>query len=192
MKRQLLAFLTLPLAGLAVGALVGLPQLVHMFDEHQRAEVSVEQIAAGTIPSRNVSVSALLRGADGVREDMTPGEDSQASPTRDFYLPIITPGSDPAAPYVVIVKTHGLEIFEAFEHPETPVMLEGRVRNVAWEGVGREVRTLLASAHPIADQLVLLEMTPGSDAPAGYGFPLLGLIIGLFAAAQVGKKPDGE
>ena len=179
------AFLALPLLFALAGVLVALPQVVHTLDTGH-ADVTVQAIAEGPLPSRNVSVTALTFADRGLRQTLT-RDKSQVGPQVSFFMPIADRGFE-AAPTRVVAQTFSNEVFDAAERPDEPIRFEGVVRDVLWEGLSGDVKRDLGALHPVARGAKLLEVRgPGtaSDRLWAVGAPLLGLIIGLFAAANV-------
>lgn len=193
MNEKLRAFLLLPPSFALAGALVAAPHLVHALDKGSTV-ATVAEIAQGKLSSRNVSVTALVLADRGLRQVITK-EKSQTSPQVSFFMPIADPGGE-QGPTLVVVQTFRNEVFDAAEHPEIPIRLEGTVRDVLWEGLDGDVKKDLATQHALSPDVKLLEIHGTGnvdDRLWAYGAPLAGLILGLFAASSASqKKPVAE
>ena len=189
MNEKLRAFLLLPPSFALIGALVAAPHVVHVFDERTATVATVAQIAQGKLTSRNVSVTALVLAHRGLRQVITT-EKSQASPRVSFFMPIADPGGE-EGPTLVVVQTFRNEVTDAAQHPEIPLRLEGTVRDVLWEGLESDVAKDLAKQHPLSPDVKLLELRgtgSADDKLWAYGAPLVGFILGLFAASKFGQE----
>lgn len=188
MNERLRAFLLLPPGLALLGLALAGPHVVHALDDRSTV-ATVADIAAGKLTSRNVKVTALVFADRGLRETVTK-QKSQTSPKVSFYMPIADVGGG-AGPTQVVVHTFHNEVFDAAERPDVPAEFEGTVRDVLWEGLGSEVKRDLEGLHPLSADVKLLELRGTGNADDKlwtYGAPLLGLILGLFLAAQ-GKPP---
>lgn len=186
MNEKLRAFLLLPPGFALVGALIAAPQVVHLLDDGS-AVGTVGQIARGELPTRKVTVSALVLAERGVRMEV---KEKDKETKVSFFMPICDPGSE-AEPTQLVVHTFHNEVFDAVERPDLPMQFEGTVRDVLWEGLDGETKELLAAAHPLSPDVKLLELR-GSASPDwlwGFGAPLLGLILGLLAASGTQPRP---
>jgi hypothetical protein len=187
---KLRAFLLFPPGLALLGALVAAPHIVHVLDTGS-GTATVAQVAAGTLPTRNVTVTALARVDRGLR--LSDRKSRSLEEKTSFFMPLSDPGAADG-PTLVVVHTFYNEIFDAAERPDEPLQLEGTVRDVLWEGLESEVKEELAALHPLSPQVKLLELRGvpnGTDRLWSYGAPLFGLIIGLFLAANAGapKQP---
>ncbi len=188
MNERVRTFLFVTLGFTAVGALLGAPHVLHLLDRG-RVPATVAQLAAGKLPSRNVTVTAMVFADRGLREVVTK-QNSQTSPRTSFYMPIADPGAADG-PTQVVVHTWHDEVFDAAEHPERPIELEGTVRDVLWEGLDGEVKEDLAALHPLAGDVKLLELESSGhvdDLLWGVGAPLAGLLLGLLAGSNALKQ----
>lgn len=181
-----LGFVVFPLLGAAVGALVVAPQLVHMRDGRQPATVTVQDVLAGTSPSREVELQAVGLPDRGLKETITTTSKSGTKTEVSFYMPLIDPAASPNEPTQLVLYSSRNELFDAIEAPNRPLLLQGTVRDVLWEGLPSDVRRDLEKLHPVAPTVKLLDTHPGLDHLAAYGGPLLGLVLGLFLASKRG------
>lgn len=190
MNEKLKSFLLIPPGLALLGALIAAPQIVHLMDRGS-TQATVAQIAAGTLSSRNVTVTALAFSERGMSEVVTK-KNSQASPKVSFFMPIADPGTDPEGT-LVVVQAYYDEVTDAAERPDVPLQLEGTVRDVLWEGLDGDMKESLSAIHPLSSNVKLLDLARSGkfdDTLWGYGAPLLGLILGLFIAN--GMKPKAR
>jgi hypothetical protein len=189
-NEKLRAFLMFPPGFALLGALVAAPHIVHLLDRGS-ATGTVGQIARGELPSRNVTVNALVHADRGVRLAVQE-KDKEAKVS--FFMPICDQGSD-QEPTQLVVHSYYNEVFDAVERPDEPMRFEGTVRDVLWEGLDSETKELLAEAHPLAPNVKLLELSGTSrvdDWLWGYGAPMAGLLFGLLAASGTQAKPPAQ
>ena len=186
------AFLLMPPAFALLGALIAAPHVVHVLDDRSTV-ATVAEIAAGTLPSRNVTITALVLADRGLKETVTK-EKSQTSPRVSFYMPIADPGGA-QGPTQVVVHTFHFEVFDAAEHPDVPLTLEGTVRDVLWEGLDGDVKKDLAAQHPLSPDVKLLELRGTANADDKlwtFGAPLAGLLLGLLVASNFRAPTKGK
>ena len=188
MNERIKAFLLIPPGLALLGALIAAPQIVHLLDRGS-TQATVAQIAAGTLSSRNVTVTALAFADRGIKEVVTK-QKSQTSPKVSFFMPIADPGTDPEGT-LVVVQSYYNEVTDAAERPDMPIQLAGTVRDVLWEGLDGDMKKSLAAIHPLSPNVKLLDLARTGrfdDTLWGYGGPLVGLILGLFIAQGVKPK----
>lgn len=173
-----------------LGALVAAPHIVHVLDRGS-ATGTVGQISRGELPSRNVTVNALVHADRGIRLEV---KEKDKAAKVSFFMPVCDPGGD-QEPTQLVVHTYYNEVFDAAERPDEPMQFEGTVRDVLWEGLDGETKEMLAEAHPLAPNVKLLELRGTSNADDwlwGYGLPIAGLIFGLLAASGTQPKPPTQ
>ncbi len=191
MNERVRAFLMFPPAMVALGALIAAPQIVHVLDTGSTV-ATVEEIAAGKLSSRHVTVTAFGLPMRGLRQTVTEKK-KEGNPTVSFFMPIADRNGE-QGPTQVVVLSFRNEVTDAAEHPDRPLQFEGVVRDVLWEGLGSAVKRDLAAVHPLAPNAKLLELNAGGnfgDSLWAWGAPLAGLLFGLLAASNTKpKKPE--
>ena len=101
-------------------------------------------------------------------------------------MPIADPGAADG-PTQVVVHTFNEEVFDAAEHPDRPLQLQGTVRDVLWEGLEGAVKKNLAAQHPLSPEVKLLELhgvANADDKLWTYGAAPAGFIFGLLAEEE--------
>lgn len=191
----LLRFVAVLLGLSAIGALVVLPNVVHVLD-HGTASISADAADPASLTSRNVQLTGFPHLEVAVRQTVT-REDSQSSPEISMYYPVVGQGWAPGQPVRFVAQAWGYDLNEAIgaTGEGRPVTHVGTVRDVLWEGMPSDVPRLFEEQGvTLAPDAVLVELRGAhstSDRLRAYGAPLLGLLLGLIVAGQLKREQSG-